>query len=1557
MPLYVFGQSTSLSGTVQDTTEGYLPGVTITAVNVNTGVEKVTLTNDSGAFNFPSIQPGTYTVSAELDGFQASSKTDVELGGGTQARLNFELQVAGMSEEIQVTTTAQDILTESSASTGTVLRSQELIDLPLTSNDVLELVNIMGGVTPIEGSDIFNRESQQFAGMDANSVHVQQDGITINDVRYNTGISSSSRINTEMVSEFKLVLSPVDAEMGRGMGQVQILTKSGANAYHGSGVWNITNSALDANTWANNRTGQELAWRNLNTYTLTFSGPIVKNKTFFFLTWDHAIPRTHSNRTPAVLTNCARKGIFRYFEGWNGGHYESTIGYTGATPTRAVVDLNGFPLDQALADSLGYSFVGLNEGSGGEDSEGRPLGNIVQPITVQPDGETPSSFRYVSVFGPLNETAQAELEADLINCSQYDPYDDSTGYYYDMDDPISPESLNALGITHYYEAGAEGENPLFRILDTQAIPNFSDVMPPANSFRDSGDGLNNAVHRWTRSDHGSDNIYGVGEENARKNISIKIDHNFNDRHRISGNYTYERDVNPSGKKLWPNGFAGTTERTPQRFSFNFTSTIRPTLLNEALFGLNRNLSHSLNAVDATATYDEIRSLMQSMLDTTTWQNFPAGEPFVFNPLGFGTNAPAQSHFIGGRDTSVWQHAFLPSWGGYDHRWTMSDTLTWTKGRHSLKFGGEVRLTRSHQDADGDVGTTSRLTMPTAFGGIQEHSTPGDLNEEYNQEYLPGLVGSESFYPWAAIYFNGSNGTLRAMQNLRDYMGGSMSHIWQWFFINDPFDKDWNDINEGEITRIVDIRHKEMAFFAKDDWKVSNSLTLNLGLRYEYFGVPYMDRGMTLGLEGGADALFGVTGRDFSTWMAEKPINLQETLTQEEIDAGVTYLTQQEFIGPGSPQPDVSVFNKDLNNFGPAVGFAYQLPWFGKGKTTVRGGYQLSYSQIANASSSGSGFASVLAGSTGTNFDYYYPGSIDENPYMRFANLDDYLPTKKYLETEENPILPLETLDIKNRESDLTVYDLNIRNPYTQSLNLSVTRNIGSHATFEVRYIGTLARKGVASLDLNSDNWLYNGLKEAFDIARSGGESELLDKLYEGVQFDNDLLGDMSTIPVGSEGGPTGATILRLDYEAMLARGDYNAIADALNLANYARQEGGRVCPYPRWPNYCYDQPGLNEDLPALGTLEDGSILRHANTLYPGEFPENFIVANPQLGAANWYTNLNHNNYHSMQVRFTVRPTHGFNLTSTYTWSKNLGNSGWTNPNDRANPFDYTGNSRQHQFNAYGAWDLPFGANGFFFRDISNPIVRRVIEGWNMSWILRMNSGGWSNLTVDATHLYGNSVPSVIRPDLFDPQGGSVHWEPGARNGYFFGDPDQYVFGPDLQCFDPELVHYEYDLVQVSEDEFMKVENNDLSLRDNCRTDMSALYIPMTETVTVWVEPEEDDEDYEDRNEFGYVTREVDRQVYSPDTVIFQQPMPGEYGNYGRNKVKTVGSFDLDMAMGKTVQLTEGKSVQFRVDASNIMNHPSPGGPALSINQGSNPLGYIGSKSGNRRFQAKLTIRF
>ena len=174
-----FSQSSnaSLSGTIADVSGGVIPNVTVTATSTASGVVSTVVSNSAGIYNFPSLLPGTYKVSAQMTGFQTQNFTNVLLGNAAQVRLNFKL---------------------------------------------------------------------------------------------------------EMVGEFRLITAPVDAEMGRGNSQMQVQTKSGSNAYHGSAVWDIQNSALDTNQWAYNRTFPKTSsWRNVHQYTLSLGGPIIKNKTFF----------------------------------------------------------------------------------------------------------------------------------------------------------------------------------------------------------------------------------------------------------------------------------------------------------------------------------------------------------------------------------------------------------------------------------------------------------------------------------------------------------------------------------------------------------------------------------------------------------------------------------------------------------------------------------------------------------------------------------------------------------------------------------------------------------------------------------------------------------------------------------------------------------------------------------------------------------------------------------------------------------------------------------------------------------------------------------------------------------------------------------------------------------------------------------------------------------------------------------------------------------------------------------------------------------------------------
>src|SRR5436190_20626624 len=142
-----FAQTTNatLGGTAADASRALIPGVNVTATNTQTGIVSMTLTNETGAYNFPSLQPGTYKVSAELPGFQTQTYNDVTLGVSQQVRLNFTLQVSSQTQAVEVTVAADTLLATSSASVGNVLPEYRVRDLPLAFGNVIDLINTTPG--------------------------------------------------------------------------------------------------------------------------------------------------------------------------------------------------------------------------------------------------------------------------------------------------------------------------------------------------------------------------------------------------------------------------------------------------------------------------------------------------------------------------------------------------------------------------------------------------------------------------------------------------------------------------------------------------------------------------------------------------------------------------------------------------------------------------------------------------------------------------------------------------------------------------------------------------------------------------------------------------------------------------------------------------------------------------------------------------------------------------------------------------------------------------------------------------------------------------------------------------------------------------------------------------------------------------------------------------------------------------------------------------------------------------------------------------------------------
>src|SRR5262249_3761218 len=163
------------------------------------------------------------------------------------------------------------------------------------------------------------------------------------------------------------------------------------------------------------------------------------------------------------------------------------------------------------------------------------------------------------------------------------------------------------------------------------------------------------------------------------------------------------------------------------------------------------------------------------------------------------------------------------------------------------------------------------------------------------------------------------------------------------------------------------------------------------------------------------------------------------------------LTTFEFIGPNSPNPDKRLYKRDMNNFGPAIGFAWQVPWFGEGKTSVRGGYQVTYqgTQRGNDLQSVSGFV------PGSVFRAQFTG-ITGNEYLDLTSLAKFTPVPP----AANGVLvkPMQPIAITDRTQTIQAYDPNFVTPYVQNMTVAVTRELTPKVIVDVKYAGTLGLK-------------------------------------------------------------------------------------------------------------------------------------------------------------------------------------------------------------------------------------------------------------------------------------------------------------------------------------------------------------------------------------------------------------------------------------------------------------------------------------------------------------------
>ncbi len=286
--LPAFSQSTSgrIVGRVADPTGAVLAGVKITLINEATGASRDTQTNASGDFNFVEVVPGSYRVEFELTGFKKNVQTSVLVNVNQVVTLNSVLQIGASQEVVEVTSEAPQVDT-TSTQLGAVINNRSVNELPLNTRDTYQFLQLQPGVQAQLGN---GNGSLFYGSQDTGSVSVNGGRTRANNFSVNGGDANDQFVNLptiqpspDSVEEFRVITNTFDAEYGRNSGSVvNVITKSGTNAFHGDLFEYFRNTILDAQGYFNSTRPQ---W-NQNQFGGTIGGPVKKDSSFFFVSYE-----------------------------------------------------------------------------------------------------------------------------------------------------------------------------------------------------------------------------------------------------------------------------------------------------------------------------------------------------------------------------------------------------------------------------------------------------------------------------------------------------------------------------------------------------------------------------------------------------------------------------------------------------------------------------------------------------------------------------------------------------------------------------------------------------------------------------------------------------------------------------------------------------------------------------------------------------------------------------------------------------------------------------------------------------------------------------------------------------------------------------------------------------------------------------------------------------------------------------------------------------------------------------------------------------------------------
>jgi hypothetical protein len=476
--------SGSISGLVTDSSGAVVSGASVVATNTQTGVRTTVNTDGKGFYSLPALPVGTYDLKVSVIGFKTYTETGLVINANSALRVDAVLSVGTINEKIEVRTDAVHVETESTQM-GEVITGKTMTAVPLNGRAYTDLLALQPGVSPYNAIDtgmagVNDRPVDGGLNSGNQSVNGQREaanGFMVNGSNVEEGKTNGTAIipNLDSIAEFRIITNNFDAEYGNySGGQINVVTKSGTNSFHGSGFEFLRNTALDAKNYYSLPTDKTPVFRQ-NQFGGTFGGPIRRDKTFFFVDYQG------TRRTQAPTVNTQMPSVANF----GGNFLDSTSSLTGVVNGTGFASLLSQRLGYTVTDQEPYYAPGCTSancvfpGAVIPQSAWSPVAVNVLKLGLIPLPNAPNNFFETSQYAQTLSNDKGGIRID-----QNTRFGTLFAYYfldnYSLNDP-APNSGSGNAVpasTFAYNATTTGRAQLINLGDTKNIGSYA-----VNEFR------------------------------------------------------------------------------------------------------------------------------------------------------------------------------------------------------------------------------------------------------------------------------------------------------------------------------------------------------------------------------------------------------------------------------------------------------------------------------------------------------------------------------------------------------------------------------------------------------------------------------------------------------------------------------------------------------------------------------------------------------------------------------------------------------------------------------------------------------------------------------------------------------------------------------------------------------------------------------------------------------------------------------------------------------------------------------------------------------------------